>query len=398
MAFAITASPLSCQCGAVTITASDISTTPSRWAVFLFYKAVTSDTPFYSGPLDGNYANPITDTYFDVTIPMNATYTFIGISLKPFDITLTYGLNDWTFNPVDGKIYISNAGSNTNNVLDNQVWWRQLDSCDYEDVPLKVSNVLSSSFARATVSLPVTCNTSFLGLSVDMEISCETSVETLALVDGTGKFSFSCNPNGYGGVNPYRGDYAQMAILTNTRSDGTFYEYQARTYSYRSAAKYYFDIPRDGLYVLNLFLVQLFGNKSYYNANEAVFEEVLNTFWVSLVDNNTEPIEEGSEFWAPITDYAGFVASSYYSLLNFYFVQDNNGKKVMYDLQTGIQASCPCGCSGGCGDDLFNKYMFVLMCITSACTNRDLGRYSEAQCFLERIPKNCAPYISARRC
>ena len=125
MAFGISASPLSCECGAVTITASDISTTPSRWGLFLFYKAVYNGTPFYSAPLKGDLLNPLADSYFNVTLPCNALYTFYSFAIKPFDLTLTYSLNDWTYNSLDGKIYVSNAGANINHELENQIWWRQ---------------------------------------------------------------------------------------------------------------------------------------------------------------------------------------------------------------------------------------------------------------------------------
>lgn len=397
MALGITASPLSCQCGAVTITATGFSLTPSRWAVFLFYKSVITNTPFYSAPLTGNYLNPTSDTYWDVILPMNANYTFYSIALMPFDLTLIYSAGDWAYNPIDGNIYISIAGSNIGQVLDNQVWWKRLDLCDYQGVPIKTANGLASSFEVSTLSLPVTCNTSFIGLNIDIDDSCESSVQTLAFTDNTGKFSFQSNPNGYGGLNPYRGDYAQMLILTNAKSDGTFTEFQSRIYSYRSATKYYFDIPRDGLYVLNVFLVQLFGNKASYNKGEAVFNEVLNSFYVSLLDVNTDAVTVQTS-WTPIIDYAGFTSSSYYSLTQDYFIQDANGRKLLYDLKEGIKTSCPCACNAKCGDDLMKKWLFVTMCIEDACFSKQLFKYAEAQCFLEKIPKNCSPYISAFKC
>jgi len=400
MAFGISASPLSCECGAVTITASDISTTPSRWGLFLFYKAVYLDTPFYSAPLDGDLLNPLTDTYFNVTLPCNALYTFYSFAIKPFDLALTYGLNDWSYNPLDGKIYVSKAGSNIGHALDNQIWWRQLNENDYENVSLKLTNVLASSLERDFLVQNVTCNTKFTGLGVKIQKNLtETSRTCLALTDRTGNFSFDCNPYGYGGVNPFRGDYAFMAILTNTKSDGTFTEINARPYSYRSSLQYRFDVPRDALYVLNVFMVQLFATGNSYNANVAVFEAVSNKFYKSKYNNNTSLVTD-TDKWEEISSYASFSAAIVYKTLLYYYVFDVNAQKLLYDLKEGVKTSCPCGCSGSskCGSDLMKKYNFVLASINNACFAKELGRMSEAQCFLEKIPKNCSPYISAYKC
>jgi len=400
MAFGISASPLSCECGAVTITASDISTTPSRWGLFLFYKAVYLDTPFYSAPLDGDLLNPLTDTYFNVTLPCNALYTFYSFAIKPFDLALTYGLNDWSYNPLDGKIYVSKAGSNIGHALDNQIWWRQLNENDYENVSLKLTNVLASSLERDFLVQNVTCNTKFTGLGVKIQKNLtETSRTCLALTDRTGNFSFDCNPYGYGGVNPFRGDYAFMAILTNTTSDGTFTEINARAYSYRSALEYRFDVPRDALYVLNVFMVQLFVVDSSYNVNVVVFEAVSNKFYKSKYNNNTSLVTD-TDKWEEISSYASFSAAIVYKTLLYYYVFDVNAQKLLYDLKEGVKTSCPCGCSGNskCGSDLMKKYNFVLASINNACFAKELGRMSEAQCFLEKIPKNCSPYISAYKC
>ena len=405
MAFGISASPLSCECGAVTISASEIGTSPSRWGLFLFYKAVYSATPFYSAPLKGDLLNPELDTHFDVTLPCNALYTFYAFSIEPYNDAYPYGLGDWVFNSTDGKIYISNASSNTGHALDNQIWWRKMDSNDYQYVSLKGENYSSISFPvttlyKATLIQDVTCNTKFTGLGVKIQKNLtETSRTCLALTDRTGNFSFDKNPHGYGGVNPFRGDYAYMAILTNTRSDGTFTEIQARAYSYRSSLEYRFDVPSDALYVLNVFMVQLYGNKSYYNVNEAVFEAVSNKFYVSLGNNNTALVTDQTK-WIQITTFASFSASIVYKTLLYYYVFDVNGQKLLYDLRDGVKNSCPCGCSGNskCGSDLMQKYTFVLASINNACFAKELGRIAEAQCFLEKIPKNCSPYISAIKC
>lgn len=400
MAFGISASPLSCECGAVTITASDISTAPSRWGLFLFYKAVYLDTPFYSAPLDGDLLNPLTDTYFNVTLPCNALYTFYSFAIKPFDLALTYGLDDWSYNPLDGKIYVSKAGSNIGHALDNQVWWRQLNENDYANVSLKLTNVLASSLERDFLVQDVTCNTKFTGLGVKIQKNLtETSRTCLALTDRTGNFSFDCNPYGYGGVNPFRGDYAFMAILTNTKSDGTFTEINARPYSYRSSLQYRFDVPRDALYVLNVFMVQLFVVDSSYNVNVVVFEAVSNKFYKSKYNNNTSLVTD-TDKWEEISSYASFSAAIVYKTLLYYYVFDVNAQKLLYDLKEGVKTSCPCGCSGNskCGSDLMKKYNFVLASINNACFAKELGRMSEAQCFLEKIPKNCSPYISAYKC
>ncbi len=403
MAFGISASPLSCECGAVTITASEISTTPSRWGLFLFYKAVYDSTPvspFYTAPLEGNFLDPEADTYFNVTLPCNALYTFYSFAIKPFDLALTYSQSDWAFNSVDGKIYISKAGTNIGHELDNQVWWRQLDENDYEGVSLKLTNGLASSLERDFLVQDVTCNTKFSGLGVQIKKNLtETSRTCLALTDRTGKFTFDCNPYGYGGVNPKRGNYAYMAILTNTTSDGTFTEINARSYSYRSALEYRFDVPRDALYVLNVFMVQLFAVSSSYNVNVVVFENVSNKFYKSKYNNNTSLVTD-TDKWEEISSYASFSAAIVYKTLLYYYVFDVNAQKLLYDLKEGVKTSCPCGCSGSskCGSDLMKKYNFVLASINNACFAKELGRMSEAQCFLEKIPKNCSPYISAYKC
>lgn len=397
MALTISASPLGYLGGSVTITASNIPTSPSRWGLFLFYKAVTNATPYYSNAVTGNYLNPVADTYWDVVLPMNAEYTFYSIALLPYDPTKTYGLSDWTYNLGDGCIYISNAGSNIGHSLDNQTWWRKFESYDNQSVPLKTSNVLASSFERATLSQFVTNNTKFLGLNLKMRMSCDSSVQTIALNDQTGNFAFDTNPNGYGGVNAYRGDYAYALFLTNTKSDGTSYTYTPRAYSYRSALKYNIDVPRDGLYRLDLFIVSLFVQNSSYNLGDIVFEEVSNMFYKSLVNYNEDNVTNTTS-WIAITDLSDFQSGDYYKLCQFYFIQDNNGKKLLYDLGTGIKDSCPCGCTSKCGDDLYKKYMFVMQCIENACFAKQLGKYELAQCFLEKIPKNCSPYVSICKC
>lgn len=400
MAFSISASPLSCHGSQVTITAADISTTPTRWGLFLFYKAVYALTPFYSAPVSGDLLNPESDTYYDVNLPTNAVYTMYAFAVKPYSDASTYGLADWAFNSVDGKIYISKAGSNLGNALDNQIWWRQMDGNDYQYVSLKTTNVLASSIAVSNLPLNVTNNTKFSGLGVKIQ-KClsETSLATLALTDTTRKFSFDKNPHGYGGVNPFRGDYAYMAILTNTKSDGTFTEINARPYSYRSGLEYRFDVPRDALYVLNLFVVPLLASKAYFNIKEVAFEPISNAFYISLVNNNTEPVTNTAA-WLAITTYAQFSAAVVYKTLLYYYVFDVNGRKLLYDLEAGRASSCPCACTSTskCGSDLMKKYLFVLASIQNACFAKELGRIEEAQCALEKIPKNCSPYISAYKC
>lgn len=402
MALGISASPLSCGNSQVTISATSIQATPSRWGVFLFYRAIYLSTPFYSGAFAGNFLSPVLDTNWTIKIPINANYTLYAISLKPFDITsgITYGLNDWTYNPVDGRVYISNTSSNTNNLLDNQVYWRQLTENDYQTVPTKNSNVASGTLEAANLELDVTGNMTFLGLVPKIQYSCLSSIPTLVLDDNTRPFSIDCNPNGYGGVNPWRGDYAQMVILTSTTSAGVYSEFQARPYSYRGALTYYFDIPKDGVYVAWDFFVQVFGNKPSYNTSEVVFEDISNAFYKSNIDNNTDPVSNMVS-WTPISTYNDFINTYYYKLQPYYFNQTANGEKLMYDLVSGIKSSCPCVATGGntkCGSDLQKKYNFVLAMIQSACFALKIGRYGDAQCFLEKIPKNCSPYISAYKC
>jgi len=397
MALTITASPLGYLGGSVTITASSIPTSPSRWGLFLFYKAVTSATPYYSSAVTGNYLNPVTDTYWDVTLPMDATYTFYSLAIKPYSSATTYSLGDWIFNPTDGVIYIAIAGSNTNRALDLQSYWRKFESYDNQTVSLKCVGGNTAILEYSSLEQAVTNNTSFLGLNLKMRMSCDSSVQTIALNDQTGNFVFDTNPNGYGGVNAYRGDYAYALFLTNTRADGTVYTYTPRTYSYRSALKYNIDVPRDGLYRLDLFMAQLFVSGTSYNTNDLVFEETSNTFYKSLIDYNTDAVTVTTS-WTAISTLSEFQEVEYYQLCQFYFIQDNNGKKLLYDLGTGIKDSCPCACTTKCGDDLYKKYMFVMQCIENACFAKQLGKYELSQCFLEKIPKNCAPYVSIYKC
>lgn len=402
MALGISASPLSCGNSQVTISATNIQSTPSRWGVFLFYKAVYGSTPFYSGAFAGNLLNPILDTNWTIKLPVNADYGIYAISLLSFDNTITYGLNDWTYNSVDGRIYISIASSNTGNLLDNQVYWRQFNADDRENVPTKYisGNIAAGTIESATIDLNVTGNMTFLGLVPKIEYSCLSSIPTLVLEDNTRNFSIDGNPNGYGGINPYRGDYAQMVILTNTTSAGVFTEYQARPYNYRSSLSYYFDIPKDGVYTAWDFLVQIFGNQPSYNTLDAVFDVATNAFYKSNIDNNADPVTNMVS-WTPIATYADFTSVYLYKTQAYYFNQTANGEKMMYDLNQGIKTSCPCIATGGnskCGGDLLKKYTFVLAMIQSACFARKIGRYNDAQCFLEKIPKNCSPYISAYKC
>lgn len=352
----------------------------------------------------GDLLNPVLDTKWTVRLPINATYSFYAISLKPFDLTITYGLNDWTYNPVDGRIYISITSSSIGNQLDNQVYWRQFVSSDQQNVPTKYvsGNISAGTIESATVNLGVTGNTTFLGLVPNIQYSCLSSVQTLVLEDDTCEFSIDRKPNGYGGINPYRGDKAQMVILTNTRSDGSFYEYSARDYSYRGALSYYFDIPRDGLYVAWDFLVEIWGDRTIvsYNKYEVVFDDATNGFYRSLINNNTDVVTVDTS-WEVISSYEQFSNSYVYDTRAYYFNQTANGEKLLWDLNNGIKSSCPCSSTGGntkCGSDLWTKYVFVLSMIQSACFAIKIGKYSDAQCFLEKIPKNCSPYISAFKC
>lgn len=398
MAFNISASPLSCQCGQVTITANEIPSPRNEWGVFLFYVALVEGTQNFSQSLQGRYIDPQTDNTFDVTLPMNAEYNFYAYAIEQYDDAVTYANGDWVFNTTDKKIYVSKAGSNTDNALDNLIWWRPFDCTDIQTV-IDHENDDSETCLFDDLTLDVTCNTAFLGLDIRMRLSCDTSVQTLAINDKTGVFDIFTNPNGYGGINPTRGQYAQMQILTNTTSAGVTTSYYARAYSYRTALCYNFDIPRDGVYLLNTFLVQLWDSDLYYNANDAVFEETSNTFYKSLFNNNNEPITNASA-WVEIGTLDEFMSSNYYKLCQNYFIQDANGRKLLYDLREGIKKSCPCNCDSGskCGDDLWKKWMFVTMCIEDACFAKTLYKYEDAQCFLERIPKNCAPYISIYKC
>jgi hypothetical protein len=399
MAFSISASPLSCECGAVTISGAEIPDSPSRWGVFLFYKAVLDATPYYSHALCGNLDNPVSDTKWDVKLPMNAEYSFTSIALAPFDLDTEFGVTDWTFNPVDGWIYISLDNTNSGHPLDDQVYWRRFDENDLQYVSIKYVNAAAGTLERATIDQNVTCNDSYLGMVPKMCYSDLSSVPTLVIEDKTKKFSFDCNPNGYGGANPFRDEYAFMSILTNTKSDGTFSEYQARAYSYRSGLKYYYDIPRDGLYVQWVFMVPFVASESSWNMDYIVFEETSNKFYKSLIDNNTEAVTNDLA-WGVITSYEEFSTGYLYKTQAYYYVFANNGRKILYDLMQGIEKSCPCNCSAAskCGSDLWKKYLHVFMAINSACENLQLGRYSQAQCDLEKIPKNCAPYISAFKC
>lgn len=145
---------------------------PISVGLVLILQAVYDSTPvspFYTAPLEGNFLDPEADTYFNVTLPCNALYTFYSFAIKPFDLALTYSQSDWAFNSVDGKIYISKAGTNIGHELDNQVWWRQLDENDYEGVSLKLTNGLASSLERDFLIQDVTCNTKFSGLGVQIK-------------------------------------------------------------------------------------------------------------------------------------------------------------------------------------------------------------------------------------
>jgi len=400
MAFNITASPLSCQCGAVTITADEIPSPRDSWGVFLFYVATVDTSQNYSDAIVGNDSNPLTDTYWNVTLPMNASYKFFAFAVFIYDSEVSYGLGDWVYNPTDKTIYVSKAGSNIDNSLSSLVWWRPFDCSDCSTTSGTGNgkvNISEDTLETTYLVQNVTCNTSFLGLDVKMRYSSATSVQTLAINDKTGKFDFSCNPNGYGGLNPSRGDYAQFQALTNTRSDGTVYTFYARDYSYRSALKYNFDIPRDGLYVLNTIFVELHSDIKYYNLGDCVFDDTTNIFYKSLANTNNGSISNPT-YWTAISTLEEIQATNYYKLCLSYFIQDANGRKLLYDLRDGIKSSCPCKGTSKCGDDLMKKWMFVNMCIEDACFAMSLMKYSEAQCFLERIPKNCSPYISIYKC
>ena len=146
-------------------------------------------------------------------------------------------------------------------------------------------------------------------------------------------------------------------------------------------------------------MVQLFATGNSYNVNVVVFEAVSNKFYKSKYNNNTSLVTD-TDKWEAISSYASFSTAIVYKTLLYYYVFDVNAQKMLYDLKEGVKTSCPCGCSGNskCGSDLMKKYTFVLASINNACFAKELGRMSETQCFLEKIPKNCSPYVSAYKC
>jgi len=339
---------------------------------------------------------------------MNADYWFYAFSVKPFDkADTTYGLNDWTFNPVDGWIYVSKQAGNNDNALDNLIFWRKLDCTDYQYIPLKTSNVASGTLEVASLEQNVTCNTSFSGLVLNICKSSQSSVQTLALSDITGQFDFFCNPNGYGAVNPYKGGQGNFSVLVNTDSSGNVTYFYPRAYSYLGAYIWYFDGSngslKDGYYQLVQFLTAVNGDAPYYNQNVIVFDNTTNQFYVSLINNNTDAVTVTTS-WQSVNSYQQFIISpnGQPSIVNSVqtsdFIQTANGEKLLYDLMQGYKSSCPCGFNSTCGDDLICRYNKIAALIKAADTALCLQRFDQAQCFLEKIPKNCAPYVSVLKC
>lgn len=378
-------------CGCSTIDVTDATTYQNRdnWYVSVFTRNIVDSTPYYKGPEIGNNNFVGSDNKWTISIPSNGAYSFRIIAVKKYSGDYTYSTGDWVYNPSDGKLYVSNSNLNEGNSLSNLTYWRQWNHIqDLETVFSKTSNTFSGTFLYQELSKTVTCNTSD-AVTIKNRKSCDSSCSTIVFEDVTGDYDFEFNPKGYGAPNYRRDEYANVYFLVNSKSDGTDLVYLPAWYNYTSSMSILFDIPRDGWYRLHMFQVELYDTSKRYNKFASVYDATNNSFYVSLADNNTFPLDN-TLAWMGIATYAEFAASVNFGTWQWDHLVKCNGEATLDSIGRGV-ISDKCGQS--CVDELLKKYDLVYIYLSAACRAFEVYDFQSAQCYLESIPKNCAPYM-----
>ena len=386
-------SDLYCGCTSIDVTDSTTYQNRQNWWLGIFTRNIVDSTPYYKGAEIGNYKNPVRDSSWAINIPFNGSYTFKAILIRKYDEANDYSAGDWIFNPIDNELYVSVLDSNIGNSLDNLVYWRKWNKItDLETVFSKTSNTVSDTFLYQVLSKSITCNDS-APVNIKTGKSCLSSCSTLIIDDTTGEFDFETNPHGYGAPHYYRYEYANLYFLVNKRSDGTV-AYTPATYNYLSAESIVFDLKKDGIYKLRMFQVAIYDTdptKRYY-LNDSVFDEATNLFYASKVNNNTYPLTN-TDAWKAVSKIEEFEALNNFGNWEWYYPITCNGYKTLNDIGLGLTNDI---CAASCKDVLFKKYDLIDVYLRGARNAFDVYDYDTAQCLLEAVPINCAPYMGGK--
>lgn len=386
-------SDLYCGCSSIDITDNTTYQNRQNWWLGIFTRNILDATPYYKGAEIGNYKNPVRDSSWAISIPFNGSYTFKAIIVKEYLEDSSYSAGDWVLNTVDNDLYISNTNVNVGNSLDNLVYWRKWNKItDIETVFSKTSNTVSNTFLSQVLSKSITCNES-APVNIKTGKSCSSSCSTLVIDDTTGEFDFETNPHGYGAPHYYRYEYANLYFLYNKRSDGAVV-YNPATYNYLSAESIMFDLKKDGIYKLRMFQVAIYDTdptKRYY-LNDSVYDETNNLFYASKVNNNTYPLTN-TDAWKAVSKIEEFEVLNNFGNWEWYYPITCNGYKTLNDIGLGLTNDI---CDASCKDVLFKKYDLVDVYLRGARNAFDVYDYDTAQCLLEAVPKNCAPYMGGK--
>lgn len=386
----VSLSDLTCNCTSLTVTDATTYQNRLNWYVAVFTRVIVSATPYYKGAEKGNDCNVAQDNSWTIFVPFNGAYTERWIAIYRYVSTVTYSLNDWVFNPIDNKLYISNTNSNNGNALTDLVNWRQWNVIqDLQTVFSKTSDT-GGHYLYDDLGKNVTCNTS-PPVNIRNEKSCISSCSTLALGDTTGMFDFAHNPYGYGAPNYPRDQYANVYFLVNERSTGTVVYLTANGYNPLSGMIPTFNIVYDGSYRLYMYQVSLYNTTVgfRYQKNQTVYEPTAQVYYKSLVNNNTQPLTN-SMAWVGISTWSDFATTTNFGNWQWDYLVTCNGYKTLNDIGLGIISET---CAPSCQDELYKKRDLVSIYLRGACDAFAVYDFATAQCLLESVPKNCAPYL-----
>lgn len=385
-----TLSDLYCSCSNIDLIDASVYQNRQNWLVGLFTRNIVDGTPYYRWFDHGDMSDPVKDSMWSIFVPFNGAYTFKVVVVKVYGEGVTYGAGDWTFNPTDGKIYVSLGGANTGNALSDLVHWRQWNSVtDIETVFTKTVNNASGTFVYSVSTKTVTCNQQKT-VQIENKKSCDSTCATIEFEDSTGVFDFLCNPYGYGPPSYRRDQYAQAFFLVNKRSDGTILSYTPATYNPLSAMLYMFDIPKDGWYRLQMYQVKLYDSTKKFTNCEIVYDGDTMSFYKSKTATNAFPLSN-MDAWETVNKWDDFKDAITFDKYCWDHLVTCNSRKTLNDIGMGIIADT---CCGSCKGELLKKYNLLEIYLSGAKAKWECEDFEKAQCLIEGIPKNCSPYVA----
>lgn len=390
----VTQTDLYCKCGNLDIVDATAYQVRSNWAILVFTRNIVDGTPYYKGAEKGDIGDPLRDSRWPITIPFNGAYTFRWIGVRIYEEATSYGAGDWAYNPIDGKLYVSLDSGNQGNDLSDLTSWRLWNKIlDMETVFTKTVNTVSGTYIYASLAKNVTCNESE-PVNVRNKKSCDSTCSTIVFEDSTKDFDFARNPYGYGPPNYRKDAYGQAYFLVNPKSDLTYtVAFPKLPHNPTSSPKIYFDIKKDGHYRLYMYQTRIIDGTKFQK-NEIGYDEATMAFYKSEVYNNQYPISN-TQAWSAVATWEQFRdnPSGYYDDYQWDYLVTCNGEKTLNDIGLG-RLSDKCST---CSSDLKEKYDLVSAYLFAAKNAFDVYDYATAQCMLESVPKNCAPYLGGTR-